>query len=122
MNTKKEHLDYIKSNGNFKFECSLAIFSPEEIELLRKYGNWFRGLSNGDLKPLTTLQEDFIKVANQKIKPKTFEEITWFKYCGRVKLEKENPEKFNLNFTLNDNEFFSREDYYKLHPFKKNRL
>lgn len=122
MNTKKEHLDYINSNGDFKFECSLAIFSLEEIELLRKYGNWFRGLINGDLKPFTTLQKDFIKVANQKIKPKTFEEITWFKYCGRVILEKENQEKFNLNCKLNDNEFFSREDYYKLHPFKKNRL
>ena len=36
-----------------------------------------------------------------------------------LKLEKESPEKFKLNYSLKEDDFFSREDYYKIHPEKK---
>ena len=54
------------------------------------------------------------------MKPETFEEKTWFKYQGRIKLEKEKPEKFKLNYSVKGDDFFSRDDYYKMHSEKKN--
>lgn len=117
---KKEHLEYIKSKGEFNIRCSNAIFSNLEINLLKKYGHWFSALINGDLKPITDNQEKFILTFKEEKTPETFEEKTWFKYIGRLKLEKENPEKFKLNYSVKGDDFFSREDYYKMHPEKKN--
>ena len=122
MNTKTEHIKYLKSKGDFNIDCCHSIFSDTEIRLLKRYGNWFLGLTNGDLKPFTESQEQFIEVANFKRKPVSEYENIWFKYLKRQKLEKENPEKFNLNYKSQDDSFFSREDYYKLHPYKKNKF
>lgn len=119
MKTKSEHLKYLNSKGEFEIKCSLAIFSEKEIELLKKYGNWFLGLIKKELEPFTETQKKFLKVFEENVKPETFEEITWFKYQGRLKLEKNNPEKFKLNYSIKGDDFFSRDDYYKMHPEKK---
>ena len=119
MSTKEEHNKYINSKGEFNILCSMKIFSEKEIILLRKYGNWFTGLINGDIEPFTKKQIEFIKTFQNSITPNTFEEIAWFKYNGRLKLELENPEKFKLNYTVKGDDFFSRDDYYKMHPYKK---
>jgi uncharacterized protein YifE (UPF0438 family) len=119
MSNKKEHLEYIKLKGEFNIKCSNAIFSNLEIILLRKYGYWFSALINGDLEPITTIQKEFILAFKEGKTPVTFQEKTWFKYIGRLKLEKESPEKFKLNYSLEEDDFFSREDYYKIHPEKK---
>jgi uncharacterized protein len=122
MKDKAEHIKYLKSKGDFNINCCNSIFSNYEIEILKKYGNWFLGLTNGDLKPFSESQERFLQVANDKRKPETEMEKTWFKYLGRQKLEVENPEKFKLNYKIEDDSFFSRDDYYKLHPYKKNKF
>jgi uncharacterized protein YifE (UPF0438 family) len=119
MSNKKEHFIYIKQKGEFNIRCSNAIFSNLEITLLRKYGYWFSALINGDLEPITKIQEEFILTFKESKTPVTFHEKTWFKYVGRLKLEKENPEKFKLNYSLKGDDFFSREDYYKIHPENK---
>tara|TARA_R110001606_G_scaffold152205_1_gene292897 strand:- start:525 stop:890 length:366 start_codon:yes stop_codon:yes gene_type:complete len=121
MKTKEEHIKYLKSKGEFKPICSLAIFSNKEIELLRKFGNWFIGLNNGELEPFNETQKKFIQVFENSLKPETFEEKTWFKYVGRLKLEKEKPEKFKLNYSVKGDDFYSRDDYYKVHSEKKNQ-
>ena len=120
MKTKEEHLKYLESKGEFKIKCSLAIFSEKEVTLLKKYGNWFYGLVNNELESFTETQKKFIEKFEKNLKPETFGEKTWFKYQGRLKLEKEKPEKFKLDYSIKGDDFFSRDDYYKTHPEKKN--
>tara|TARA_B110001452_G_C15160239_1_gene403571 strand:- start:558 stop:926 length:369 start_codon:yes stop_codon:yes gene_type:complete len=122
MNNKIEHNKYLKLKGDFNFDCPHLLFNESERKLLKKYGNWFLGLTIGDLKPFTKSQKQFIKVANGKKKPETKMEKIWSKFLCRKKLEKENPEKFNLNYMTQKDNFFSRDDFYKLHPNKKNKF
>ena len=119
MSNKKEHFKYIELKGEFNIRCSNAIFSNLEIILLKKYGYWFSALINDNLEPITKIQEEFILKFKEVKIPVTFQEKAWFKYIGRLKLEKESPEKFKLNYSLQEDDFFSREDYYKIHPEKK---
>lgn len=121
MDIKEEHLRYLKTKGEFIVDCSHAIFSLEEIEILQKYGHWFRALTEGTLEPFTELQRRFISVMKHDEDPFSVEEKAWFKYLGRKKLEIEKPESFQINYMFEEDMFFSREDYYKLHPYKKNK-
>lgn len=119
---KKIHLDYIKEHGEFHVDCSHAIFSTEEIEILQKYGHWFRALTDGTILPFTELQKRFIAVMNHDEDPFSIEEKAWFKYLGRKKLEVEKPESFRINYMFEEDMFFTREDYYKLHSGRRNRF
>lgn len=122
MDIKEEHLRYLRTKGEFTVDCSHVIFSLEEIEILQKYGHWFRALMNGTLIPFTELQKRFIAVMNHDEDPFSFEEKAWFKYLGRKKLEIEKPESFRINYMFEEDMFFTRDDYYKLHPGKRNRF
>ena len=118
MDLKEQHLQLIKERGRFFVDCSHAIFSMEELKLLEKYGHWFKALQTGEIKPFTNLQKQFVKVANGDEQPFSMEETAWFKYTGRKRLEKEDPGRFRV-FYEPEKEFFSNEDYYKMHPGKK---
>lgn len=120
MDNKEEHLRYLKTKGEFIVACSHAIFSLEEIEILQKYGHWFRALTESTLEPFTELQRRFISVMNHNEDPFSVEEKAWFKYLGRKRLEIEKPESFQINYMFEEDMFFSRADFYKLHPYKKN--
>lgn len=121
MSPKSIHLEYIKSKGAFTIDCSFQIFSKEEIEVLQKFGHWFHGLVSGELKPLTVEQKQFIQVIKEKRSPNTLYEKAWMKYLGRKRLEEANPEVFKLNFQYKEDGFHTREDYYLLHPSRRNR-
>ncbi|MDY2588201.1 DUF413 domain-containing protein [Winogradskyella aquimaris] len=121
MSLKSSHLNYLKVKGEFKIACSLRIFTQEEIELLKQFGHWFEGLANGDLEPFTEVQKSFVRVFTENMTPQTKHELLWFKYLGRLKLEQENPEKFKLDYSYEEQGFHTREDYYKLHPHRRNR-
>src|SRR5271157_3471030 len=71
MGVKDNHINYLKNKRKFTPDCNHAIFTLSEISLLEKYGNWFMGLTNGDLLPFNDSQEHFIKVAKKEIKPET---------------------------------------------------
>ena len=98
LNTKEAHLQYIRDKGEFLVDCSHYIFSSEEIEILQKFGYWFRALTDGTLSPFTELQKRFIAVVNKEDDPVSIEEKAWFKYLGRKKLEIEKPEAFQANY------------------------
>lgn len=114
MSTKREHLNLIQSRGRFKVDCSHAIFSNDEILLLEKYGHWFMALENGELDPLTDLQKEFVLVSRGGKQPISFEECAWFKYKGRKRLEKENPDRLKAKYTPTDDSFYNR-DMAKVH-------
>jgi len=118
---KSLHHSYLRQKGLFTIDCSVKIFTAVEIETLNKYGHWFMGLSNGDLEPFTKEQKDFTKIFMNNLLPETEYQKLWFKYLGRKQLELENPEKFKLDYQFKEEGFHTREDYFKLHPYMRNR-
>lgn len=71
----------------FVLGCSQEIFSDEEIELLERYGHWYRRLACGELRPETEAQRQFVEVAQGERQPETVHEKTWRKYRERLALE-----------------------------------
>jgi uncharacterized protein YifE (UPF0438 family) len=117
MHTRQDHIDYIKTNGRFPVDGYEEILSPEEREALEKYGYWFLALTNGILEPITELQKRFIAVAHNQEDPFSIEEKAWFKYQGRKNLKKCRPEYFNIEYHPEEDIFFTRDDYKKLHSY-----
>lgn len=110
MSTKKEHLDFIALKGNFVVDCSHAIFSTEEIEILQKYGHWFSALTSGDLQPITDLQKEFVLVVTHQKEPFSIEETAWYKYLGRKAYESKCGDKYYLmSYHYEEDTFYSRE-------------
>ncbi len=62
MRTKAGHLAYLNQKGTFDLEGDTAIFNNEEIEMLEKWGHWYKGLTDGELIPFTELQNRFVGV------------------------------------------------------------
>ena len=83
MSNKQEHQAFIEKKGKFIVDCSHAVFSTEEIELLEKYGHWFKALETGELKPFTDRQKAFILVATHKQVAFSLEEVAWLRYQWR---------------------------------------
>jgi len=114
MPTKQEHLDWIKAKGSFTVDCSHAIFTLEEIEILEKWGHWFRALTDGTLVTLNETQSAFVDVAQGRRDPFSPEEKAWFKYINRKRLEQEKGDQLKTRHQLDDDPFYSRADAKKL--------
>lgn len=113
--TKLDHIEFIQKCGKFHIDCSRAIFDIEKIETLEKYGHWFQALLSGDLKPISDEQKDFLDIFKNNKNPITPEQIAWFKYTGRKRLEENNPEKFELDYTSDSEDpFFNRDDWKEI--------
>jgi uncharacterized protein len=119
---RSEHLRYLKGKGPFRIDCSTSIFSREEVAILEKFGHWFAGLTSNKLSPITYRQERFVTVARSEAAPESVMERAWHKYLGRKKIESENPASLRLNYLYEDEGFYTREGYYKLHPQRKGRV
>jgi len=78
MCSKIKHLDLLKAKGQFKIDCSNAIFNQEEEKILKKFGHWFQALTNGELEPITPEQKRFVEVARNSEMPITVFEKVWF--------------------------------------------
>lgn len=122
MNTKKEHIAYLKSKGTFCIDCNTIIFSEEEKEILKKYGHWFKALCDGTLAPCTEMQENFIKVYNAEQEPFSIEEKAWFKYLGRKKIEEKLGDRLNIQYHPEDDSFYSRDMAKKLRGMMYNEM
>jgi uncharacterized protein len=111
MTTKEEHIQYIKDHPGFVVDCSHAIFSIEELELLNKYGHWFMALTRGTLEPVTELQKEFILVATRKKAPVSFAEFAWNKYLRRKEKESdpEQARRLMLNYQYEQDTFYNRD-------------
>lgn len=104
----KAHLKFLKI-PDFEINCSQAIFSNEELDVLKMRGYWYKALTDGVIKPITRHQITFVKVAQGEKKPFSPDEWAWFKYLGRKKLENEMGDKLKAQYTIDENQFFNRE-------------
>lgn len=111
---KKKHLTFLTNKGPFKIDCNTIIFSEEEISILKRYGHWFKALTDGILPPITEKQKLFIEVAKGKRDPFSIEEWTWFRYLGRKRIEQEKGDSLYNTPRLEDDPFYSREGLISL--------
>lgn len=88
----KEHLVYLRKT-DFIVDVNPDIFSKDELNILKKYGNWFLALTGGDVKPFTDSQKRFIKVVNDEEEPSGKYEKAWWKYVKRKEIENRNEKK-----------------------------
>jgi len=109
MTEKTKHQDFLKRKGDFKIDCSHAIFSNEELDTLKKYGHWFMALTSGELDPISDLQVEFIKVARREKNPVSPFEWVWFKYLGRKRIEAEQGDNLKIQYRPNDDSFYNRD-------------
>ena len=115
MDNKQKHIDYWKKQGRFIIDCNTDAFSIEEIEILKKWGNWFQALCEEKLQPFTMLQEQFISVAKGEYEPFSIYEVAWHKY-----LETKNNE--SKPGDAQDREYLPYEDtFYNREMYKQNR-
>jgi uncharacterized protein YifE (UPF0438 family) len=115
MDNKQKHITYWKKQGRFIIDCNTDAFSSEEIEILKKWGNWFKALCDEKLTPFTMLQEQFISVAKGEQEPFSMYEVAWDKY-----LETKNNE--SKAGDAQDREYLPYEDtFYNRNMVKKQR-
>ena len=65
---------------NDSFISPLGAITADEAEILHRYGIWMRGLSSGNLCPLTEAQARFVEVCHFKRDPETIYEKVWRKF------------------------------------------
>lgn len=111
MNTKAEHLAYLKWKGTFDLEGDTVILNEEEIEMLEKWGHWYKGLTEGELTPFTELQERFVGVMKGEFQPFSLHELAWFRYLGRKRIKDKLGDRFNPHHHIEDDTFYSRDMY-----------
>lgn len=69
-----------KLKSEFKIRCRTDIFTEEQLQVLKKYGNFMEGLACRGRKPTTSAQTRFIQVCRGEEEPRTIYEVTWVKY------------------------------------------
>lgn len=60
---KERHKIYLSQN-DFDLELPHTLFLPEHVKLLKRLGNWFNALENGNIKPITKRQNLFLGIKN----------------------------------------------------------
>ena len=106
------HINYLKQKGRFKIDCNPVIFSTEEIEILKRYGHWFKAICEGDLEIITERQRRFVQAMNGEREPFSPEEMAWHKYLGRKQIEAKYGDKLDYDYMPEEDGFYS-EDLYK---------
>lgn len=103
------HKNYLKQKGRFSIDCNTIIFSSEEIEILQRFGHWFKALCNGDLEIITERQRRFVAAIKGEREPFSPEEVAWHKYLGRKRVEAKYGDKLEYSYMPEEDGFYSRE-------------
>jgi uncharacterized protein len=120
LTEKEKHLKFLKLN--YHINCSRTIFSAEEIEVLEKYGSWLEALYLKKIKPITIKQKAFLKeLESNKLPENKFAKV-WFKYIKRIEIEHKFGDSLKSQYVIDNQDFYKREDYYKLHKDKIRRI
>ncbi len=110
---KQKHLSLL--NSSFITEGGKKFFSPKELLLLKKYGAWLQAIYHQEVKAITKKQLDFFICMHTNTPPVDEVANLFFRYIGRINIEKNNSQKLKLNYVWDNNEFYSREQYHHLH-------
>jgi hypothetical protein len=113
MKIKEKHIAYWKEQGRFVIDCNTDAFNDEEIEILEKYGTWFKGLCYENLTPFTMLQEQFIRVYKGEQEPFSIYEKAWSKYLGQKNVESKPGCYQDREYLPYEDTFYNREMYKK---------
>ncbi len=65
--------------------CDPGLFTPEEIEILKKYGHWFDALCYRQVPLVTEKQKKFVKAQKKDFEPKGKYERLWYRYLDATK-------------------------------------
>ena len=114
MEIPKEHKDYLRRKDYQP--CCEDIFSRSEFSILQRYGYWLEALASGDIKPLTTDQERFIRVCKNECEPTTEFEIAWYKLKERQKYEANSQSKPHYDHTDPSENWFPRSEWWGNNP------
>jgi uncharacterized protein YifE (UPF0438 family) len=61
-----------------------GVFSPSELELMKKYGAWYQALADGLFAPETTAQRHFVSCTKWESDPRTRHEKAWRTYMKHL--------------------------------------
>lgn len=111
---RARHVKLLREKGHFKVDCNTIIFSTEELEILEKYGHWFKALADGLLYPVTEKQRLFVEMVKGNRDPFSIEEKAWFKYIKRKEIEYHRGDKSYNTPRLDDDHFDSKEGFKSL--------
>ena len=114
MVEKQKHLKFIRGKGRFIIDCNTDAFSTYEIEILEKWGNWFKALCDGTLVPFTMKQERFIRMAKNEIEPVSLEEQAWSRYLGTKNREARPGDEQDKEYLPYEDTFYNREMYKQM--------
>jgi|SRR6185312_2518141 len=80
------HLEFLQRRP-FVFGCSVAVFPPDELQVLEEMGNWLQALAAGQIYPVTAEQKHFLLVDRDEAEARTLAERAWARLKGRRELE-----------------------------------
>jgi uncharacterized protein YifE (UPF0438 family) len=78
-----------KSLKPFNFGCSIAVFSPEEVQALTEHGSLLEALAAGIVQPVGPEQQHFLLVDRDEAEAETLLERAWVRLKGRREFEAE---------------------------------
>jgi uncharacterized protein YifE (UPF0438 family) len=86
-----DHAAYINRHD---FVVPPGEFTPEEADLLTRYGRWMEALASGAIAPATPSQEQFVRAARGEVEPATPFELAWAKVRKERAVAAEVVDKF----------------------------
>jgi len=85
----------------FAFECSTAVFPPDELAALSEHGNRLEALVAGAVQPASPEDKHFLLVDREEAEPKNVVERAWLRLKGRREFERAERERSPLAPTPN---------------------
>src|ERR1017187_10037355 len=83
--TSEDHQGFLRRRDFVPPCTNSSIFSTKEYAVLERYGHWMTALATGKIKPITTAQENFLRVDRGECEPETIFEIIWTRLKDRQK-------------------------------------
>src|SRR5690606_28819491 len=108
MPTERDRHLALARREDFPFACDPRLFSDEEYALVRRWGYWYQGLTDGELKPLTAAQRAFVAAVGAATPPTAPHAAAWWRYRKRRAIEQKYGASMHQVPEANDDTFYSR--------------
>lgn len=108
VSSERERHRALAARNEFICPCEWRVFSAEELALIRRWGHWYQGLSDGTLTPLTEAQRTFVAAVHGEQKPEEPHAAAWWKVLRRLKLEQEHGPAMHSTYQVDADTFYNR--------------